>query len=190
VWHRTPDGEWVFYANVSPRQACTRFFGAMASDAMETEIRLAWSTPFCLHVTMPAVPFGWSITAGATAATRFMNAAGRLLPDVAWHRSAVLAAMGKVAGALLGVGRVGLQGRVPNGQRFIANPRVMWAIVDSRAQLAGEEFGPPGPVHPQAHLGDFWIPQRGVLAIGQAYFDPFDPERHSSKTSRSPAGAE
>ncbi len=34
VWHRKPDGDWVFYANVSPRQACTRFFGAIAMDAI------------------------------------------------------------------------------------------------------------------------------------------------------------
>jgi hypothetical protein len=190
VWHRTPDGEWVFYATVSPRQSCTRFFGAMASDAIETEIRLAWAAPFSLHIAMPAVGFEWKITAGATAATRMLNAAGQLLPSVAWRRSAVLAAMGMVVGPLLGVGRVGLQGTVPNGQHFIANPRVLWAIAESSARLAEEEFGPPGPVYPQAHLGDFWIPQRGMLAIGQSYFEPFDPARHSAKTCRSPTGVE
>jgi len=174
----------VFYADVHPRQACARFFGAMASHAIETEIRLTWLAPFHLRIAMPAVSFEWEITAGPTAATRFMNVAGRLLPDVAWRRPIVLATMSMVAGPLLGVGRVGLHGRVPNGQHFIANPRVMWVIVDSRARLAGEDFGPPGPVHPQARLGDFWIPQRGMLVMGQAYFDPFDPARHSSQTSR------
>lgn len=190
VWHRTPEGDWRFYADVSPRQACTRFFGALASDAIETEIRLTWSSPFRLHIAMPALSFEWEITAGTTAATRLMNAVGRLLPDVAWHRPAVLATMGKLAGPLLGVGRVGLHGKVPNGQQFIANPRILWAIVESHARWAGEDFGSPGPVQPQARLGDFWIPQRGILAIGQAYFDPFDPARHSSKTSRSSTEAE
>ena len=190
VWHRAPDGEWVFYATVSPREACTRYFGAIASDAIETEIKVAWETPCRLHVEMPAVRFDWKITAGGTAATRIMNAVGRLLPDTAWRRAGVLAAMSKVAGPLLGVGRVGLHGTAPNGQHFIANPRVLWTIVDSRAHLAGEDFGPPGPVHPQARLGDFWIPQRGMLAIGQAYFDPFDPGCHSAKTSRSPTRSE
>ncbi|SRR5579884_235514 len=190
VWHRRPEGAWRFYANVSPRQACTRFFGAIASDAIETEIKLIWSDPFRLHIAMPALSFDWEITAGATAATRLMNTVGRLLPNAAWRRSTVLAAMGKVAGPLLGVGRVGLHGRVPNGQHFIANPRVLWAVVESHAALAGKDFGPPGPVQPQARLGDFWIPQRGILAIGQAYFDPFDPARHSSATSRSQIDAE
>lgn len=183
VWHRTSSGDWVFYANVDPRQSCTRYFGASASEAVETEIRLTWPAPFRLHLAMPALRLEWEITLQATAATRIINAAGRLLPNVAWQSPAVLAAMGMAAGTLLGAGRVGLHGRVPNGQRFIANPRGLWAVADSRARLAEEDFGPPGPVHPQARLGDFWIPQRGILATGQSYFDPFDPARHSSKTS-------
>jgi len=190
VWHRNPDGDWVFYANVSPRQGCARFFGAIATDAIETDIGLVWTAPFRLNVAMPALSFDWEVEVGATAATRLMNAMGRLLPSRAWRSSAVLSAMGMMAGPLLGVGRVGLHGRVPNGQHFIANPRVLWGILDSHAQLAGVDFGPPGPLQPQAHLGDFWIPQRGMLAIGQAYFDSFDPALHSSKTSRSATSAQ
>lgn len=109
MWHRTPNGDWLFYADVPPRQACTRFFGVSASEAIETEIRLAWSAPCRLHVTMPAESFEWEITAGATWATRFMNTAGQVLPNAAWHSPAVLAMMGMVAGRLLKVGRVGLQ---------------------------------------------------------------------------------
>lgn len=146
---------------------------------------LDWPAPYRLHLAMPDESFEWEITLEATTSTRLMNAVGRLLPNAAWHSPAVLRAMGFAAGPLLGAGRVGLQGRVPNGQHFIANPRALWVIVDSHARLAGEDFGPPGPVHPQARLGDFWVPQRGILAIGQSYFDPFDPARHSSKTSRS-----
>ena len=190
VWHRTPGGDWTFFATVPPRQACTRFFGAIATDAVETEIRLAWSGPFDVDITMPAVPFEWHVTAVATPATRIMNAVGGLLPNAAWRHPTVLSAMGPVAGALLGVGRVGLRGAAPNGQGFVANPRVLWSITGSRAVLSGEDLGPPGPVQPQARLGDFWIPQRGMLAIGQAYFDPFDPVRHSACTSRRATGAE
>src|SRR5215217_2031268 len=40
VWHRNPAGDWVFYANVAPRQACTRFFGATVMDAVQTDITL------------------------------------------------------------------------------------------------------------------------------------------------------
>jgi len=119
-----------------------------------------------------------------------MNAMARLLQNVAWRSPAVLAAMSMVAGPLLGVGHVGLHGRVPNRQRFIANPRVLWAVLESHARLAGEDFGPPGPLLPQARLGDFWIPQRGILAMGQAYFNSFDPALHLSTVSRWATGIE
>jgi len=184
VWHRLPEGEWVFYATVSPRQSCTRFFGNMASDSIQTEISIAWSAPFRLRITVPAVSLDWEVGLAATVPTRLMSAVGRLLPRAAWQSSTVLAAMERAAGPLLGVGRVGLMGHVPNGQRFIANPRVLWAIADSRAVLGGEDLGPPGPIRPQAHLGDFWIPQRGMFALGQSYFEPFDAARHSPRTQR------
>jgi hypothetical protein len=187
VWHRDPGGAWTFYANVAPRQACTRFFGAAAWRTIETDIAIDWRAPFRMHVAMPAVGFEWDVTAAPTAATRLMTSAGRLLPGAAWRSPLVLSMMAAVAGPLLRAGRLGLHGTAPNGQRFVANPRALWAIVDSRARLAGEDLGPPGPVHPQARLGDFWIPQRGILAIGQSYFELFDPARHSTATSQ-PAG--
>jgi hypothetical protein len=66
-----------------------------------------------------------TVTAGTTAATRIMNAAGRLLPDAAWRRPAVLTAMGLVAGPLLGSGASAFTEEPPNGQHFIATPRVL-----------------------------------------------------------------
>ncbi len=36
----------------------------------------------------------------------------------------------------------------------------------------------------QAALGDFMIPQRGLLAFGMAFFEPFDAARHLSVASR------
>ncbi len=185
VWHRNPDGDWMFYATVTPRQSCTRYFGVIASRTIKTDILIRWLKPFHFQVTMPALPFAWDIMVGETAATRLMNAAGRILPDSAWHNSGVLTTMGLIAGPFLRVGRIGLHGRVPNGQRFIVTPRVLWAVVDSSASLAGKDFGPPGPLQSQARLGDFWIPQRGMLAIGQAFFESFDPAYHSSCTSLS-----
>ena len=91
--------------------------------------------------------------------------------------------MAGFAGPLLGVGHVGLEGVSPNGQHFIANPRQLWMISESSAQLAGEDFGRPAPLHTQAKLGDFWIPQRGILAIGETFFEPFDSSRHSATMS-------
>jgi hypothetical protein len=41
-----------------------------------------------------------------------------------------------------------------------------------------------GPVPEQVSLGDFIIPQRGVLAVGHVFFESFDQARHLSVTSR------
>jgi hypothetical protein len=184
VWHRSPESEWVFYSNVSPSQSCPRFFGAIAADAIETEIRLTWTGTSCLRIVMPLVPFEWELEIATTPATAVVNALARALPKSAWLNPAILTAMGLFSGPLLGVGRVGLHGLVPNGQHFIANPRMLWATINSKARLREADFGPPGPLHQQARLGDFWIPQRGMFAVGLSYFDSLDPALHSTKTHR------
>ena len=79
--------------------------------------------------------------------------------------------MQPVASRMLGVGRVGLHGRAPNGQWFVVNPRRLWVVADSRATVNGEDVGAPGPLAEQASLGDFWIPQRGIVAVGEAIFE-------------------
>ncbi len=182
VWHRTPAGEWTFYSTVPADRACPRYYGEAASASVQAEVRVAWEAPLALRVSVPAAALEWEIALAATPATRFMNAMGRLMPAAAWRSPAVLSAMEALAGPLLGVGRVGLHGTVPNGQWFVANPRLVWAVAGSRAVLAGRDLGPPGPVRPQAALGDFLIPQRGMFAIGRAYFEFLDPARHSLRT--------
>jgi hypothetical protein len=185
VWHRDPQGEWVFYSTAPPHLACSRYFGVDALASIQTEIRIMWMAPARFRVLVPAVSLEWDVAIGPTVATRLMNATARVLPSAAWRNPAFLAAMGRMAGAFLGVGRVGLYGTTPNGQRFVANPRVLFRVLDSRAVLAGTDLGPPGPVVPQAQLRDFWIPQHGMFALGQAHFEPFDPTRHSARTARS-----
>jgi hypothetical protein len=86
--------------------------------------------------------------------------------------------MGPVAGVLLRAGRVGLSGEAPNGQHFRAAPRRLWSVVSSSARLAGTDLGRPGRLRHQDRLGDFWLPQRGVFAVGTASFDAFDPVAH------------
>jgi hypothetical protein len=92
--------------------------------------------------------------------------------------------MGKAAGSLLGAGRIRLVGQVPNGQRFIANPRHLWIIASSQATLNGQDLGRVRPLPEQESLGDFWIPQRGIFALAQASLEAFDPLRHMSATTR------
>jgi hypothetical protein len=81
-----------------------------------------------------------------------------------------------------------MTGRVCNGQRFWNNPRAIWVVDGSTARLRGEDLGPIGPVDPQAHFCDYWLPQRGVLAFGEAYFEPLDLSRHAVATSKDDTG--
>jgi len=184
VWHRSPAGDWTFYTDLPPHLGCPRFFGELLADSIETPINVSWPGQYTLHVAIPDASLEWEVELGATLSTRSMNFVGRMLPDGAWQKPMVLSMMERVAGPVLGVGRVGLQGTTPNGQRFIANPRLMWAVTDSRATLAGEILGSPTPLADQAHLGDFWIPQRGVFALGGVFFDAYDPSRHSMNVKR------
>ncbi len=113
-----------------------------------------------------------------------MNTVGSLIPSPLWRNRGVLRLMGLVASTVLGAGRLGLSGRAPNGQSFMANPRLMWLIPSSKATLDSQDLGEIGPISVQERLGDFWIPQRGIFVIGDALFEPFDEERHISATAR------
>jgi hypothetical protein len=81
-----------------------------------------------------------------------------------------------------------MTGVAPNRQRFIANPMLVWTIPRRDAHIDGVTLGAPGPLAEQARLGDFWIPQRGLFAVGRAFFEAFDPARHLAVASREVSG--
>lgn len=183
VWHRGPEKSWTFYADVDPWHSCTRYFGQQAVQAFVTPITINWLDDVSFEVAIESASLYWYVRVAATPATMIMNTLGTVLPNRAWKNELVLNIMGKLAGAALGLQKVGLTGVVPNGQHFIANPKIIWAVKQSHATLAGEDLGKPMPLQDQAHLVDFWIPQKGILAFGQAYFDVFDPRKHSAATT-------
>ncbi|HYM14791.1 MAG TPA: hypothetical protein VEZ14_04480 [Dehalococcoidia bacterium] len=187
VWHRDPSGRWTFYADVEPGQACARYFGSAVEQAVACPIELSWPGPRTLHVCIESAALDWTVEVAPTLATRAMNVMSRRMPERLWKERRVLALMAALAGPTLRAGRLGVYGRAPNGQQFIANPIVLWAITGGRATIAGVDLGPQGPLAHQARLGDFWIPQRGLLAVGRAYFEPFDPALHSAAVSQQPA---
>jgi hypothetical protein len=170
IWHRDPAGRWVFWQNQPPELACPRYFSAAVADALEVEIELEWTEPSTIRLAVPEVELEWSATLRASGVTTLFNAVAAILPDRLWKAKPVLSLMGPVAGTALRAGRVGLAGVAPNGQRFIANPLRVWLVAEAAASLRGVDFGPMGALDPQAALGDFWIPQRGIFAIGRAYF--------------------
>lgn len=50
-----------------------------------------------------------------------------------------------------------------------ANPLRVWYVTDSHAVVEGQELGPIGPLPEQAHMADFYFPQRGIFAAGRVY---------------------
>ena len=183
VWHRDPAGAWTVYSDVPPELSCPRFLGHALSRTEQTDVRAEWTGPNRLHVTAGG-ELEWDLRMDTSPATTVMNFACRLLPDALWHSPAMLAAMGRVAGPVLGVGRVRLAGHMPNGQWFRANPRQLWTAHTVRAVVDGSDLGPDGPLPEQAAFGDFRLPQRGLFATVQTWFEPFDAERHFAARPR------
>jgi hypothetical protein len=45
-------------------------------------------------------------------------------------------------------------------------------VTASQATVQGEHLGPIGPLAEQAHMADFFFPQRGIFAIGRVFVSP------------------
>lgn len=175
IWHRNPTGRWTFYESVPCQIACTRYFGGDVERIVEGPIGLEWEASNRLRIATDDGAVDWAIDIGATPATRMMNAAGSVLPMAAWRAAPVLRAMGAVAGRVLGVGKVQLTGTTSNQQHFDANPLRIWYVTNSHAVVEGEDLGPIGALDEQAHIADFYIPQRGIFAIGRVFISPLEP---------------
>lgn len=170
VWHRDPAGRWQFWQDRPASMGCARYFSAAVAETLDVGIEVEWPAPDTIRLAVPELDFRWTATLRSSGVTKVLSAVGAALPGRVWRAPPVLSLLGPTAGALLGAGRVGLAGTAPNGQRFMANPVRVWLVAESKASLGGVDFGPPGPLDRQAALGDFWIPQRGVFALGRAYF--------------------
>jgi hypothetical protein len=182
VWHRDPSGTWTFYATTPAQLSCSRYFSSATTvPAAQCEIAMTWTGPWSLAIAIPGL-LEWTVDITETAVTRAMSRVGLALPEQAWASRAVLAAMGRVAGPLLGVGQIRLTGDAPNGQGFRIAPRQMWAVSRSTATLAGVDLGVVAPLAEQGRLADFRLPQRGICVIGSARFEDFDPTRHRPGT--------
>jgi hypothetical protein len=175
VWHRDPGGRWTFFQDVAPDVACTRYFGAAVDETVTATIDIYWTAPNELSI---AVVGGehrleWRMTLASSTATRLLNSLGSVLPDSCWRSQRFLALMSRLIPPVLHTGEIHLGGIASNGQQFTVNPSLSWLIADTIAVLDGYDLGDHGPAPTQGKLGDFRIPQRGIFAIGRAFFDPF-----------------
>jgi hypothetical protein len=174
IWHRDPTGSWTFYESVPCKVACTRYFGGDVDRVVEGPIGLEWAAANRLRIATDDGAVDWTIEVGATAATRMMSAVGSVLPITAWRSGPVLRAMGAVAGRVLGVGKVQLTGTTSNHQHFDANPLRIWYVTESHAVVEGQDLGPIGALDEQAHIADFYMPQRGIFAVGRVFISPLE----------------
>jgi hypothetical protein len=170
VWHRAPNGRWVFYQDQPAELACTRYFGAAVGEVREGPITITWTGPRGFEVDAGEGELTWTVELRSTPVTNVLNGVASLLPDFAWHSPTMLKALSRVAGLALRAGRVRLTGLAPNGQHFVANPLHIWVVRASSARLRGTDLGAMGPAPEQAHLRDFAIPQRGFFVVGRAFF--------------------
>jgi hypothetical protein len=168
IWHREPDGTWHFYESAQPQVACSRWFGHGVQESMVVPIDVTWVGPAQLRVFAEG-RVDWRLTLAASPMTRVMSAMGAVMPLAAWRSTPMLKAMGAMASATLGVGKVSMTGLTANGLPFDANPLRIWRVVDTEATINGADAGPPAPLAQQARLGDFWIPQRGIFAMGRVF---------------------
>jgi len=177
IWHRAPDGRWTFYESVTCEIACTRYFGASVQRVEEGPIDVTWVGPAKLRVRTADGSVDWGLEIGSTFVTRMMSTIGSALPLGAWRSPFVLSCMGAIAGRILGAGTVKLTGMTSNRQHFDANPLRIWFVKQSRATVEGEDLGPTGALAEQAHLADFYLPQRGIFAIGRVFVVPTETQR-------------
>jgi hypothetical protein len=172
VWHRDPQGRWTFFQDVASAYGCSRYFGPAIAQVTAARIDIDWDDPTRFSVTVTDAPrrLHWSVALTTSAITRAMSTIGSHLPEAAWRQRWFLAGMGAAAGPMLRAGKVSLVGRAPNGQQFFANPVSVWLVAESQATLDGISLGPVGPAPVPGRMADFRIPQRGVFAIGRAFF--------------------
>ncbi|MEQ6896396.1 hypothetical protein [Microbacterium sp. KR10-403] len=178
VYVRAPSGQWTIQTTAPPDQSCPRYLSSAAAEIPAPQrIDAQWLDAETIHVGI-AGELEWTITLGDRPATRLMRAMAAVVPDRMWADNGFLAGMGAAAGLMLRAGRVRLRGLAPNGQWFQAVPSLVWPISDAQATWHGTELGRIGPLRPQTHLGDIWLPQRGLFYVGTATFDRLDPARH------------
>ncbi|MFC9773702.1 MULTISPECIES: hypothetical protein [unclassified Pseudarthrobacter] len=185
VWLRRPSGAWSIYADAPPEQSCARYFGSALESAVQCPVTVAWTGDSNFSVTIGReLELAWHVGLASTPITRAMTLVMSALPAPLLESTGFLKSMSTAAGRMLGAGRLGLAGDVPNGQGFRAKPRRMWFISNSSATVGGEDLGTMLPLTRQTRLGDFWIPQRGIFVIGASSFDTYDAGRHLPASTR------
>jgi len=113
----------------------------------------------------------WTVTASQPPSLAVLNAAGARLPLASWRPAALLHAREVMARAL-GMGRLQLSGTMPSGHRGTLMPQRMFLVDKAQATWNDVDLGPTTRLRDNPTIGGVALPARGVLAMGQAVWDP------------------
>lgn len=182
IWHHAPDRGWTIYTDVDQALSCPRYFSRAAASTVTTDIAITWTGPHTLVASMERPSLEWMLQLSSTRMTRILNATSPLCPERVRRNGLVLSMIARASCVALTAGTITLRGRVPNGQRFTAVPRLIWSVGHGAAILARRDLGRVRPLVHQMLLADFRIPHRGVFAVADAYFERFDPAHHAATT--------
>ena len=167
VWHRDPAGRWSIHVD-SPNTetACPRYFGAAAHHTGPSGIRVDWTGPASVRVTMDRPSLDWTFTASTTPVLDVFNAVNAALPPASWRVNSLVRARELLAWAL-GLGRFRMTMTAPSGHRGTLMPVTMYFVDSARAVLEGRDLGRPVRTSDLPRIGAVGLPARAVLATGQ-----------------------
>lgn len=178
LWHRDPEGAWSIYVD-GPRldTACPRYYGAACNYTGFGRLDLEWLGPATLRVHLDSLDLDWVLTAAQTPMLRILNVVNDAFPPSTWRYPAMVHTRERMARAL-GMGGLRLRGVMPSGHVGTLMPQRMYLINDTAATLNGMDLGPPTRLRDNPTIGDFPLPARGVLAIGQGVWEILDPQEY------------
>ena len=167
IWHRDADGAWSVYVDgPSLEVGCPRWWGPALESAALASITVDWMGPSELRVSMAEPALDWRITFAERPMEYLMNHASAPMPTWTWRPRALRAPREWMARWALGMGRVRLDGVAPAGMPIVMMPRKIYGIAAARAVMARKDLGAAIAAPTEPRVGDFALPIRGVLAIG------------------------
>lgn len=168
LWHRDPEGRWSIYADARRVElACPRYYGPACEYVGPARIKLEWTGPRTLRVTMDEPGLDWTLTAARSLVLELLNPVSAAMPLSSWRPKALVRARELLA-QTLGMGRVQMSGVMPSGHQGLLMPKRMYLVDQSSAVLDGIDLGSPTRLAENPTLGGVPLPARGVLAVGQA----------------------
>jgi hypothetical protein len=126
---------------------------------------------------LDSLDLDWVLTAVQTPLVRILNVVNDAVPLSTWRYPAMVHAREQMARAL-GMGGLRLRGVMPSGHVGTLMPQRMYLINDTAATLNGMDLGPPARLRENPTIGDFPLPARGVLAVGQGVWEILDPQEY------------